>query len=169
MEHTHAVSDPTPALGDDALFEPAPAADLTLEPVPAAAAVDVVELAIPQDDTVAAQTYHDAGAPQGANPFADRPDAALAGDAPEAEAAADAVEKPNAPRALGIDPAVEERRKLAEAHWQAIVAAKGTPATFPANVTKPTNGGLLVDVGGVRGFRRRRRCVRRAMRRSTRS
>lgn len=72
--------------------------------------------------------------------------------AESAAAATEAPAKPATPRTLGIDPAVEERRLRAQAHWEAIVAAKGTPATFEATVTKTTNGGLLVDVGGVRGF-----------------
>ncbi len=138
MEDTHAVSDPTAALAVDAALELAPAVEGAPEPTIAPAA-DTLAAQIPQDDTVAAQIYHDANAPLAANPLADRPDVT-------------AIDAPKAPRALGVDPAVEERRKRAEAHWQAIVAAKGTPATFSASVTNPTNGGLLVDVGGVRGF-----------------
>ncbi len=91
------------------------------------------DFGIPPDDVVAEQLHHD-----------DVP--------PDVEAPVEGQPKTTTPRTLGIDPAVEERRLRAQAHWETIVAAKLTHATFAATVTKTTNGGLLVDVGGVRGF-----------------
>jgi len=63
-------------------------------------------------------------------------------------------EKPKsaAPRTVGFDPSVEERKQRAEAHWQHVVASRDSGETLHGTVTNAVKGGLLVDVGGVRGF-----------------
>ncbi|GAC1310286.1 MAG: hypothetical protein NVSMB19_24440 [Vulcanimicrobiaceae bacterium] len=57
-----------------------------------------------------------------------------------------------APRTLGIDPAVEARRVRAEENWQRVRAARESGETLTGVVTGMTNGGLLVEIGGIRGF-----------------
>ncbi|GAC1556732.1 MAG: hypothetical protein NVS3B17_04540 [Vulcanimicrobiaceae bacterium] len=133
---------------DDVISSPASSHD---EPSQAAVAQDDAPYGIAHDDTMAVQAHPDVIPPtreapsEGSVPVA----RVSAGDA---GAEANATSRARPPRALGIDPAVEERRLRAQHHWDAIVAAKQTHATFIATVTKTTNGGLLVDVGGVRGF-----------------
>ena len=63
-----------------------------------------------------------------------------------------AATEPVKPRVLGIDPAVEARRVRALAHWDRVAAANQTLETFAATITSLTSGGLLVEIGGVRGF-----------------
>jgi ribosomal protein S1 len=56
------------------------------------------------------------------------------------------------PRTVGFDPSVEERKKRAQEHWERIVAAKDNGEVFTGVVNATIKGGLLVDVGGIRGF-----------------
>ena len=50
------------------------------------------------------------------------------------------------------DPQMEERRLRAQANWDHVVRARESGTTVPGTVTATVNGGLLVDVGGIRGF-----------------
>ncbi|GAC1567309.1 MAG: hypothetical protein NVS2B3_04780 [Vulcanimicrobiaceae bacterium] len=56
------------------------------------------------------------------------------------------------PRTLGIDPGVEARRARAEELWQRVRGARESGETLTGVVTGTTNGGLLVELGGIRGF-----------------
>jgi ribosomal protein S1 len=47
---------------------------------------------------------------------------------------------------------LEARRKRAQQNWDHVVAAKEAATTVPGFVIAAVKGGLLVDVGGVRGF-----------------
>lgn len=57
-----------------------------------------------------------------------------------------------APRTVGFDPSVEERKQRAEQQWKHVLASRESGETLQATVTTAVKGGLLVDVGGVRGF-----------------
>ena len=57
-----------------------------------------------------------------------------------------------APRTLGIDPAVVERKRKAQESWDRAVAAHASGGVLEGTVTSAVKGGLLVDVDGVRGF-----------------
>ena len=46
----------------------------------------------------------------------------------------------------------EERRRLAQAAWERVVGARESNETLDGTVTAAVKGGLLVDVGGIRGF-----------------
>ena len=69
---------------------------------------------------------------------------------PEAEAPAS--DSAGAPRTVGFDRSVEERKQRAEQHWLHVAGARDTGEAFVGMVTATVKGGLLVDVGGVRGF-----------------
>ena len=52
-----------------------------------------------------------------------------------------------------VDPAVlEERRRRAQEAWDRVVAARESSEVLTGTVTAAVKGGLLVDVGGIRGF-----------------
>jgi hypothetical protein len=70
-----------------------------------------------------------------------------------AETAPVAPHKSGAPRTVGFDPSVEERKQRVELHWQHVsgVACRAVKRLH-GTVTTAVKGGLLVDVGGVRGF-----------------
>jgi small subunit ribosomal protein S1 len=71
---------------------------------------------------------------------------------PEVVASEPASEKANGPRTVGFDPSVEERKRRAQQHWLSVVAARDSGETINGRVTNAVKGGLLVDVGGIRGF-----------------
>jgi predicted RNA-binding protein with RPS1 domain len=69
--------------------------------------------------------------------------------APEGEVAAAVPEpKPTPPP----NPANEERRQRAQQAWERVVAARESGEVLTGTVTTAVKGGLLVDVGGIRGF-----------------
>ena len=54
---------------------------------------------------------------------------------------------------LAKDPAaLEARRQRAQQEWQRVVDAREARQTLPATAMATIKGGLLVDVGGIRGF-----------------
>jgi small subunit ribosomal protein S1 len=65
-------------------------------------------------------------------------------DAPAAEAVAAALRPPKVPP--------EEVRARAQAAWDHVAGAKEANTTVQGVVTAVVKGGLLVDVGGIRGF-----------------
>ncbi len=67
--------------------------------------------------------------------------------APSAEPAQAAPKAPPAP-----NPANEERRKRAQEAWERVLAARESGEVMIGTVTTAVKGGLLVDVGGIRGF-----------------
>jgi small subunit ribosomal protein S1 len=69
-----------------------------------------------------------------------------------AETAPVAPHKSGAPRTVGFDPSVEERKQRVELHWQHVSGSLQSGETLHGTVTTAVKGGLLVDVGGVRGF-----------------
>jgi ribosomal protein S1 len=76
-------------------------------------------------------------------------------DAPVAVAtppAHDDIVVTTAPRSLGIDPAVVERKRRAQESWEHAVAAHASGEVVEGTVTASVKGGLLVDIAGVRGF-----------------
>lgn len=50
------------------------------------------------------------------------------------------------------EPPVDERRLRAQRAWERVVAARESGEVLSGTVTAAVKGGLLVDVGGVRGF-----------------
>jgi predicted RNA-binding protein with RPS1 domain len=68
-------------------------------------------------------------------------------DAPVAEAPAPERKPPPPP-----NPANEERRQRAQQAWERVVAARESGEVLTGTVTTAVKGGLLVDVGGIRGF-----------------
>lgn len=129
MEETHA--------------EVAPAVE-PLQPIAPSVAAEAV---VPPETVAAAEIAAEPVAPAArtsAQPEVAR-DAAVASDASPVATQAK-------PRVLGIDPAVEARRVRALAHWEKVAAANQTLEAFTATITSLTNGGLLVEIGGVRGF-----------------
>ncbi|HYZ15742.1 MAG TPA: S1 RNA-binding domain-containing protein [Candidatus Acidoferrum sp.] len=50
------------------------------------------------------------------------------------------------------EPPVDERRARAQRAWERVVAARESGEVLSGIVTAAVKGGLLVDVGGVRGF-----------------
>ena len=94
----------------------------------------------------AADPIGEAGAPE--------PSAAevLGTESIAAETAPVAPHKSGAPRTVGFDPSVEERKQRVELHWQHVSGSLQSGETLHGTVTTAVKGGLLVDVGGVRGF-----------------
>ena len=88
-------------------------------------------------------------------PETDSEPAAVATNDSNPATAAPAVRAPGVPgmpRTVGFDPAVAERRRRSDEHWQRIVAAVASGEIFEGTVTSAVSGGLLVDIGGVQGF-----------------
>ena len=106
----------------------APQADAPMADVPAAAA-PIAEA--PVAETPVAET------PVAETPVAEAPPPSPS-DAPAAQPAA--------------DPALAERRRKAQQAWERVVSARENGATLTAFVTTKDKAGLLVDVGGIRGF-----------------
>jgi len=50
------------------------------------------------------------------------------------------------------DPRAEERRQRAQQAWERVVSARESGEVLNGTVTAAVKGGLLVDVGGIRGF-----------------
>ena len=106
--------------------------------------------AIPEAEIVPdAQSAFAATAPAQAEPDADEP---LESEPSNGKPATVGVRSDGKPRTLGIDPAVEARRVRAEEHWQRVRAARDSGDTVHGVVTATTNGGLLVEIDGIRGF-----------------
>jgi predicted RNA-binding protein with RPS1 domain len=70
---------------------------------------------------------------------------AAAASAPVAPVAAD-------PAAASAPKPPDERRIRAQQAWERVVAARESGETLTGSVTAAVKGGLLVDVGGIRGF-----------------
>jgi small subunit ribosomal protein S1 len=96
-----------------------------------------------QAETIATQKSVDPDVPPVPQPIAETA-------VPTAEAPA--PKKSSGPRTVGFDPSVEERKQRAEQHWLHVVASRDSGETLEGTVTSAVKGGLLVDVGGVRGF-----------------
>lgn len=100
----------------------------------------VEETTAPAPETIVAE------APAEAPPVAEAPAEAPAADG----AVADAPKKPElTPEQIAAN---EERRRRAQAAWQRVVDAKESGEVVSGFVTAAVKGGLLVDVGGIRGF-----------------
>ncbi len=65
-------------------------------------------------------------------------------------AAAEPIVAPAAP--APPDPRVEERRRRAQQAWERVLQAREAGDALTGTVTAAVKGGLLVDVGGIRGF-----------------
>jgi small subunit ribosomal protein S1 len=122
--------------------EAATDAESTAEPVAPADRADPPEFADPMEPEAAREAIDVAAV--SARPEVFHP-AAVTSDASPATTQVK-------PRVLGIDPAVEARRVRALAHWEHVASANQTLETFAATITSLTNAGLLVEIGGVRGF-----------------
>ncbi|GAC1659548.1 MAG: hypothetical protein NVS4B13_04640 [Candidatus Elarobacter sp.] len=57
-----------------------------------------------------------------------------------------------APAVPPESPRVDERRQRAQQAWERVVNAHGSGEALTGTVTAAVKGGLLVDVGGIRGF-----------------
>jgi len=71
---------------------------------------------------------------------------------PAVEGAAPAPADGAAPAAPAKKPGDEQRRLRAQQAWDRVVAAKANNDVLTGTVTVAVKGGLLVDVGGIRGF-----------------
>jgi small subunit ribosomal protein S1 len=141
----------------DAPVLDAPVADAPVLDVPVADA-PVVDAPVVDAPVVDAPVF-DApvlDAPVGDSPVADAPvadapvvDAPLAevpvGDAPVADA-------PVAPKPAAKKVDNEELRRRAQQAWESVTRAKETGESLSGFVTAAVKGGLLVDVGSIRGF-----------------
>ena len=125
-----AIEEPADDAGAAAAVEINPAVEPP--PVDSAGAGEAAPLA---DAAAVAQT-------EAAAPIED------AAAAPAAEAAAPAT--PPAPKQP--DPRAEERRQRAQQAWERVVSARESGEVLSGTVTAAVKGGLLVDVGGIRGF-----------------
>lgn len=131
--------DPDPA-ETPAIFDVAPEPAAAAEP----AVTDVAATlsAEPAVTDVAAQA-----------PVADVPMAeASVAEAPVGEAPPAEVPVAEAPAAPAKKPVDEQRRLRAQQAWDRVVAAKAANDVLTGTVTVVVKGGLLVDVGGIRGF-----------------
>jgi predicted RNA-binding protein with RPS1 domain len=137
----------TDALGDVAPVE----TNLAAEPLiaePSAAEPPAAELPpAPQSSAAEAGAEAGAGAGTGTGEGA-AADAAPAGEPSAAQAPAPA--QPAAPKPP--DPRAEERRQRAQQAWERVVNARESGEVLTGTVTAAVKGGLLVDVGGIRGF-----------------
>lgn len=134
---------------------PHPAAPQEPEPHPAAPQESEPHAAAPQEPEPQAaapnvETPHDAAHASEVAPL--EPVTGPTSTEAVVESAPVATATETAPRTLGIDPAVEARRRRAEETWLRVRAARDGGETLTGVVTGTTNGGLLVEIGGIRGF-----------------
>jgi predicted RNA-binding protein with RPS1 domain len=118
---------------------------------PAAQPANAPEVPAPQADAAGE------GAPQAttAEPLpAEQPAAAAAQADDGAIITSEPSVTPPAPPAAPAppDPRVEERKRRAQAAWERVVNARENGEVLTGTVTAVVKGGLLVDVGGIRGF-----------------
>ncbi|MBV8642308.1 MAG: S1 RNA-binding domain-containing protein [Candidatus Eremiobacteraeota bacterium] len=125
----------------------------------ARSAAPVAAIVQPPPETVVEQPVP-AVVEQPAETVVEQPVPAVAESAAEASIAAEQPQpatpgvqqqarKPKPP----VDPAVlEERRRRAQEAWDRVVAARESSEVLTGTVTAAVKGGLLVDVGGIRGF-----------------
>ncbi len=139
-----------PAVEEPAAEVPAVEAPAAAEPAADAPLVGASAAETPGADAPAAEAAA-AEAPAAETSLGDVPLA----EAPAGEAAApaetlapEAAPKPPAPP----DPRAEEKRRRAQAAWERVVAARQGGDILTGLVTAAVKGGLLVDVGGIRGF-----------------
>jgi predicted RNA-binding protein with RPS1 domain len=99
----------------------------------------------PADETPATEAVVDEA--PAAEPSAEAPEAEAA--APETATAAEAAPPAAPPQKKPVD---EARRLRAQQAWERVVAAKASNESLTGTVTVAVKGGLLVDVGGIRGF-----------------
>jgi predicted RNA-binding protein with RPS1 domain len=128
--------------------EPAPVEPVAAEPVAVPEEPAVAEPVAPAGE---APTAHAAEPVAEAEPAAETAPAAAEAAPAAAEAevvAGDPVRKPPPPP----NPANEERRLRAQQAWERVVAARESGEVLTGTVTTAVKGGLLVDVGGIRGF-----------------
>lgn len=148
-----AASEPT-ATAPAASSEPAASEPVASEPAATSAeheAAAVVEPTVPEPAPAAtvpepapAAAVHPSGLgeAQGAH--------AAVASALAAHAAQTASSAP--PAAPPAPPPVDQRRARAQQAWERVVAARQSGESLSGTVTAAVNGGLLVDVGGIRGF-----------------
>jgi predicted RNA-binding protein with RPS1 domain len=116
-------------------------------PAPVAAEASVSAEAPAAAETPAAAEAAMAPTAQAAS---EPPTAAEAPAATEAPAASEAAPAAEAPAAQPKPP--DERRIRAQQAWERVVNARESGETLNGTVTAAVKGGLLVDVGGIRGF-----------------
>ena len=138
---------PDPVLAPEPVVAPEPVA---AEPAPAQApAPEAPAAEVPAPEAPAPQAPVAESAPAESAPGESAPAEAAVAEAP-AEAAteppAEAAPAPTAP------PPVDQRKVRAQAAWERVVAAREAGESLTGYVTAAVNGGLLVDVGGIRGF-----------------
>jgi 4-hydroxy-3-methylbut-2-enyl diphosphate reductase len=136
-----------------AALEPEPAEDAgaapveinpAAEPPPAEDAPSAVEAQEPADaEGIAAVEINPAAEPA-ATEAAAATDVAPSGEPAQPVPAAPAQKQP--------DPRADERRQRAQQAWERVVSARESGEVLTGTVTAAVKGGLLVDVGGIRGF-----------------
>ena len=114
-----------------------PAAESPAPPAPESAPIADETPQVPEPPAVAAAD---------AAPVAESPSEPAA-----AEAAAPAPVEAPAP-AAPAEAKVDERRQRAQQAWERVIHARENGETVTGVVTAAVKGGLLVDVGGIRGF-----------------
>jgi ribosomal protein S1 len=132
LSETTSPSHPASVSESAAAIAPAPALELVDTPAPPSET--------PSSEPVASEPVA-AEAPAAPS----EPVVAEAPAAPSEPGAAEASAAPNEPR-------VDERRLRAQRAWERVVAARESGEVLSGIVTAAVKGGLLVDVGGVRGF-----------------
>lgn len=140
------VANVSPTLSDADATPSEPVAATTTdstEPEPMAPAIERVSTSTPALHDVAPASESDVGEERASDALA---------EATSVEPTSPFLAKDAKPRTLGIDPAVEARRVRAEEHWQRVRAARDSGDTVHGTVTAATNGGLLVEIDGIRGF-----------------
>jgi predicted RNA-binding protein with RPS1 domain len=157
---------PAPVISAEAAVGDAPVADAPVAEAPGAEApaaeTSVAEAPAPEApaaeapaaEAPAAETApsHEAAAATPVEQQADATSADVPGTA-EAAGAAPAVEPPRKPQPSPQEIARnEERRKRAQQAWERVVSARESGEVLTGTVTTAVKGGLLVDVGGIRGF-----------------
>jgi ribosomal protein S1 len=134
LSETTGPAEPTSVSESAAATAPAPALDL------------VDTFAPPSETLPSAPAPSEPLAPESSAPPSEEGVAAEASAPPSEEAVvAEASAPPSEPR-------VDERRLRAQRAWERVVAARESGEVLSGIVTAAVKGGLLVDVGGVRGF-----------------
>lgn len=140
-----AVAEAEPAAPVPALAEVAPEPRLHVAEAPPTEAAPVPEAVPVSEPDAQGVAEAETGAPE--------PDGPAAETEPQASHEGTTAPEADRPPKPPVDPEVLAARKLrAQQSWDRVVAARESSETLTGSVTAVVKGGVLVDVGGIRGF-----------------
>jgi predicted RNA-binding protein with RPS1 domain len=150
MTEAPAATQASAATEAPAAADEAPAIEATATEAPAATQAPAAAEQAPTIEATATEALAEADAPAATEVPAATEAPAEAQAATQTPAATEAPAAGEAPAPQPKPP--DERRIRAQQAWERVVTARESGETLNGTVTAAVKGGLLVDVGGIRGF-----------------